>query len=121
LPFLFVYSTFAFCSTSQANLANIFVGSPNINVVLPYRSIQIGIGRALSQKFVEEYIDSIEDVTEMAAKLREEIERIRKEGEKVDEEKLIEKGCLPREKVYDDEWVDAELRTWLRMDAVAEE
>jgi hypothetical protein len=34
--------------------------------VLPYRSIQIGIGEALSQKWVEEWIESIEDVTEKA-------------------------------------------------------
>lgn len=37
---------------------------------LPYRSIQIGIPRALSQQWVEEWIVSIEDVTERAQKLK---------------------------------------------------
>jgi hypothetical protein len=40
--------------------------------VLPYRSIQIGIGQSLGKQWVEGWIESIEDVTEKALLLKEE-------------------------------------------------
>ncbi len=42
--------------------------------MLPYRSIQIGISGDVSRKWVEEWIDGIEDVTEMARKLKKAID-----------------------------------------------
>lgn len=60
-------------------------------------------------------MESIEDVTEMAAKLREVVEMKRaekEEGRLMDVEELINLGCLPREMVYE---VDEEAREWLMM------
>jgi len=69
--------------------------------VKPYRSTQIGIGRGLSQKCVEEWIKSIKDVTEMAGRLRELVENAKGEGEKeMSVEELVERGTMPVERVY---------------------
>jgi hypothetical protein len=76
--------------------------------VLPYRSIQIGIGRALSQKWVEEWIESIEDVTEKALKLMEAV----KNEPQLTLEALIERGLMPEEKEYA---VSEEIRQVLKM------
>jgi hypothetical protein len=78
----------------------------------------------MAKKWAEEWIESIEDVTDMAVRLREVVkgegvefgvEEVRKKKEKgklgVDE--LIERGIMPRERVYD---VPKELRQILRMD-----
>lgn len=78
----------------------------------------------MAKKWAEEWIESIEDVTDMAVRLREivkaegvefGVEEVRKKKEKgklsVDE--LIERGTMPRERVYD---VPKELRQILRMD-----
>ncbi len=81
--------------------------------VLPYRSIQIGIGRRLSQKWAEEWIESIEDVTSMAELLRVEVEK--RELQTVEE--FVAKGCMPVERVYE---LPDELREHLRMDGGAD-
>jgi hypothetical protein len=81
--------------------------------VLPYRSLQVGIGGNLSRKWVEEWVVGIEDVTEMAGRLREVVEKKRKEGEKLSREELVEMGCLPVERIYD---VSEELRKVLKID-----
>ena len=76
---------------------------------MPYRSIQIGIGPALSRKWADEWIVSIEDVTGRALGLRDAISR----GETV--EQVIDGGWMPVERVFE---VDEELRTVLRMNEV---
>ncbi|KAG6827965.1 hypothetical protein H0H92_009826 [Tricholoma furcatifolium] len=88
--------------------------SPSLGV-LPYRSIQIGISGALSRKWVEEWIAGIEDVTDMARGLRDAVESKGKEGKGVEwtVEELVERGLVPREKVYE---VGEELRRTLKMD-----
>ncbi|KAI9769221.1 MAG: hypothetical protein M1840_004350 [Geoglossum simile] len=65
--------------------------------VLPYRSIQIGISQALSQTWVEQWIESIEDVTENALGLMNAV----KEDPRVPLEVLKAKGFVPEEKVYE--------------------
>jgi Domain of unknown function (DUF4291) len=76
--------------------------------ILPYRSIQIGISRALSQTWVEQWIESIEDVTEKALGLMKAV----KEDMQVPLEVLIAKGFVPDEKVYE---VPEDLRKTLKM------
>ncbi|KAI4201659.1 MAG: hypothetical protein LQ350_003138 [Teloschistes chrysophthalmus] len=77
--------------------------------ILPYRSIQIGISGDLATKWVD-WIESIEDVTQMARRLKEAVDA----GlEGVGEEEMVERGLLPRERVYA---VDEELRKTLKMD-----
>ena len=78
--------------------------------VKPYRSIQIGISRSISQKWAEEWIESIEDVTEMATKLKELVEGSK--GGKLEEEPM-NMGAMPVERVYE---VSEELRRVLKMD-----
>lgn len=75
--------------------------------VKPYRSIQIGIGRAMSQKWVEEWIESIEDVTERAALLKKCVD------EGAEEEDLAMMRAMPTERVYE---VSNGLRAVLKMD-----
>jgi hypothetical protein len=66
--------------------------------VLPYRSIQIGIGKSLSGKWVKEWIDGIEDVTEWAEKLRDAVKGEAKANLGVEE--LVRRGLLPLEREY---------------------
>jgi len=80
--------------------------------VLPYRSIQIGIGQALSKQWAEEWIESIEDVTERALMLKEEADKERWWVGK-SWERFVEMGCMVDEKVYE---IPDELRTILKMD-----
>lgn len=68
--------------------------TPQIGI-LPYRSIQIGIPRAITEKWVREWIVSIEDVTERARELKRAIE----EGVR-NKEELIERGLMPLEREY---------------------
>lgn len=76
---------------------------------LPYRSIQIGISRDISKKWSEEWIESIEDVTEMATKLKQVVD-----GEKeLDLHDLVDRGLVPIERPY---IIPHELREILRMD-----
>lgn len=60
-------------------------------------------------KWVEEWIDGIEDVTDMARRLK----KVLDEEAEVGEGELIRRGLMPREKVYE---LDERLRTILRMD-----
>jgi hypothetical protein len=83
--------------------------SPSLQA-LPYRSIQIGISRELCEKWVNEWIVSIEDVTGRARELKEAVE----EDPGVSKEVLVERGLVPREEVYDR--VPEDVRTILRMD-----
>jgi hypothetical protein len=69
--------------------------SPSLEV-LPYRSIQIGISKELSEKWVEDWIVNIEDVTEKAKGLKHLID----ERPNSTLEELLEKGVVPREEIY---------------------
>lgn len=77
--------------------------------ILPHRSIQIGISGELATKWVH-WIESIEDVTHMAERLKEAVDA---GSEGVGEEEMVERGLVPRESVYA---VDEELRKILKMD-----
>jgi len=81
---------------------------------LGYRSLQVGIGRGLSRRFVSEWVEGIEDVTGMAEKLRRVVEEGKGKGEKWDTEELVRKGCMPGERVYE---VDEVLRGILGMES----
>lgn len=63
--------------------------------ILPYRSIQIGISRAVTEKWVKEWIVSIEDVTERARELKRAIE-----GGVRNKEELMKRGLMPLEREY---------------------
>ncbi|KFY26529.1 hypothetical protein V493_04035 [Pseudogymnoascus sp. VKM F-4281 (FW-2241)] len=76
---------------------------------LPYRSIQIGISKDISQKWSEEWIESIEDVTEMATKLKQVVDS----GKELDLQELVDGGLVPIERPY---IIPQELREILRMD-----
>lgn len=77
--------------------------------VLPFRSIQIGIGGEMSKTWADRYVDSIEEVTDKAHALK----RIVEEKSEIGEAELIEMGLVPWEKVYE---VSEELRAVLKMD-----
>jgi hypothetical protein len=80
--------------------------SPSLQV-LPYRSIQIGISGEISQKWLEEWIVAIEDVTEKAQALKKAVD-----GGILDVKVLVEKGLFPEERVYE---VNERLRETLKM------
>ena len=80
---------------------------PCLNV-LPYRSIQIGIGPDISRKWAEEWVDSIEDVTEKAKDLK----KLLDVGREIKVEDLVKMSLMPVESVYD---VGNELREILEM------
>lgn len=65
--------------------------------ILPYRSIQIGIAGSLSRTWVEEWIVSIEDVTEMARGLKRAIDS----DASVTMDELVERGLIPEERPFD--------------------
>lgn len=69
--------------------------TPSLNV-LPYRSIQIGIGADLCQTWVRKWIVSIEDVTETAQKLKQTLDN----NPDISTESLIERGLVPTERPY---------------------
>ncbi|KAL0633396.1 hypothetical protein Q9L58_007709 [Maublancomyces gigas] len=80
---------------------------PERNVELarmPWRSVQIGIGRAVVAEWVEEWILKIEDVTECAREMK----RLLDEG-RVEEAR----GLMPEERVYP---LEEGLRKVLRME-----
>ncbi|KAL8828414.1 MAG: hypothetical protein Q9170_006613 [Blastenia crenularia] len=79
--------------------------------VLPYRSIQIGISGEVGRKWVEEWISGIEDVTDMARKLKNAVDKGEVQGS--GDEELVSRGLVPRERVYG---VNEELREVLEMD-----
>ncbi|KAJ8132705.1 hypothetical protein O1611_g921 [Lasiodiplodia mahajangana] len=64
--------------------------------VLPFRSIQIGIGGEASKMWAESMIVAIEDVTEKARALKKALE----EDPDIEEDELVEIGLAPRERVY---------------------
>ena len=79
--------------------------SPSLEV-LPYRSIQIGISRELRETWVNEWIISIEDVTDRARALKEALQvvnaSIGKPGlDSECEAELVQRGLVPREAVYE--------------------
>ncbi|KAJ8121367.1 hypothetical protein ONZ43_g2161 [Nemania bipapillata] len=81
--------------------------------VLPFRSIQIGIGGEASKTWAESMIVSIEDVTEKARALKKALE----ENPEIEEENLSELGIVPRERVYD---LPDDLREILKMGVEAD-
>ncbi|KAK5990742.1 hypothetical protein PT974_09012 [Cladobotryum mycophilum] len=64
--------------------------------VLPYRSIQIGVPGSLSVQWANEWIASIEDVTDQARELK----KVLDEDPNVTTEQLEEQGLLPRERPF---------------------
>jgi hypothetical protein len=82
--------------------------SPRIGK-LDYRSIQMGIPNSLIEKWIDEWIIEIEDVTERARELKKTLD----EDKDIAREKLVERGLLPEERVYQ---VSDELRKVLWMD-----
>lgn len=81
--------------------------SPRL-AVLPYRSIQIGIPRELSQVWVEQWIEGIEDVTLRARELKAALEA----DPDVTWNELCQRGLVPEERPYE---VPEELRKILKM------
>lgn len=75
---------------------------------LPYRSIQIGIPGMLSTKWADEWIVSIEDVTERARELKKALE----EQPDASTDELVKRGLVPEEKPLD---VPEEILTRLEM------
>lgn len=103
--------------TAEERLKNVRVQwdperSPRIGM-LPYRSIQIGISGKIRDRWVEEWIYEIQDVTAMALGLMEAL----RGNDDVTKENLEKMGLLPKEIPYE---VDEELRTILKMDVVGE-
>lgn len=80
--------------------------------MLPYRSIQIGISGDIGKKWVENWIEKIEDVTDRARELKAALDE-----EVVDAEALIVKGLMPVEREYD---VPEHLKTILEMNVTGE-
>lgn len=89
--------------------------SPRIGK-LAHRSIQIGISPALVGRWVREMIVGIEDVTERARELKRVLDE--DERKKIGVEKLVERGLVPLERVYE---VPEDVRRVLGMDIGEEE
>jgi hypothetical protein len=64
---------------------------------LPYRSIQIGVPAALIDKWIDEWIIAIEDVTKMAQDLKAAIDK----DPNISDEQLVQEGLIPEERPYD--------------------
>jgi hypothetical protein len=64
---------------------------------LDYRSLQVGIPATLQKQWVEEWIESISDVTEMARNLKEKLDQDRK----ISTSELVDQGLLPYERLYE--------------------
>ena len=76
--------------------------------VLPYRSIQIGISGKLNKKWSEEWVQSIEDMTERAHELK----RVVDANPGIDVRELVERGLVPVERPYE---VSEDLKVVLEM------
>ena len=63
---------------------------------LEYRSLQMGIPPSLQSQWIDDWIESIEDVTEIARKLKERLDQ----DPKVGMAELVESGFIPRERSY---------------------
>jgi len=83
---------------------------------LGYRSIQIGISGEMARWWVEEGVVEIEDVTGRARDMKSVVDG-RKKVEKVEVEKLVERGLMPVEVEY---VVSEEVRGILRTDVEGE-
>lgn len=77
--------------------------------VLPYRSIQIGIPAGVSETWAKEWIESIEDVTDKARKLK----MLLDERPDVTNEELVDLGLIPDEQPFE---ISERLRATLEMD-----
>ena len=77
--------------------------------VLPYRSIQIGIPGGLSETWVTEWIQQIEDVTDRARRLK----KLLDEQPDIAGEELLKLGLVPVERPFP---VPQSIREKLRMD-----
>lgn len=82
---------------------------------LGYRSIQIGIPPTLSQRWVEEMIVRIEDVTERAKDMKSVLDQ--DEKRKIGVAQLVESGLMPQEREMD---VPGDVRKQLHMDQTDE-
>lgn len=65
--------------------------------VLPYRSIQIGIPGGLSEVWVREWIEEIDDVTEKARELK----KVLDERPDVTDRELVALGLMPNEEPFE--------------------
>ncbi|KAK6341401.1 hypothetical protein TWF696_008477 [Orbilia brochopaga] len=83
--------------------------TPTTRGKLPYRSIQIGIGRAVAEMWAKDMILSIEDVTETARRMHADVES------GMSQEELAEKYI--HERIY--EIKSEEVRRIIQLDAVA--
>lgn len=63
---------------------------------LEYRSLQMGIPPSLQQQWIDDWIESIEDVTETARQLKERLD----DEPKVTETALVDCGLIPLERTY---------------------
>jgi hypothetical protein len=81
--------------------------SPRIGK-LDYRSLQVGIPPPLLKQWIEEWIESISDVTDMARSLKEKLDQ----DKNVNAPDLVDQGLLPRERVYE---VSQDIRESLEM------
>ena len=69
---------------------------------LPYRSIQIGIPRTLQERWMNDWIESIEDVTEKAQALKMHFGHMATEEDPdISTTELIKRGLVPEERVYE--------------------
>ena len=64
---------------------------------LEYRSLQVGIPSHLVAQYVDEWIESIEDVTDAARGLKERLDR----NPSVGKDELVESGLVPVERLYE--------------------
>lgn len=64
---------------------------------LDYRSLQVGIPSHLVGQYVDEWIESIEDVTDAARGLKERLDR----DASVSKDELVESGLVPDERLYE--------------------
>jgi hypothetical protein len=82
--------------------------SPSIGK-LGYRSIQMGIPNAVIEKWINEWVIGIEDVTERARELKKTLDK----DKNITNKELAERGLVPKERVYE---VSDELKKVLWMD-----
>jgi hypothetical protein len=73
-----------------------------------YRSLQVGIPASLVKQWIEEWIESISDVTDMARTLKEKLDQ----DKQISASELVDQGLLPRERVYE---VSQDIRESLEM------
>lgn len=76
---------------------------------LSYRSIQIGIPSSLAETWAKEWIVSVEDATDKARRLEQEL----RENQGVTDDELVRKGLLPLEREFP---VPMEIQQALRVD-----